>query len=91
MIGFYTEDGKEFSVPERQSVELVMDKSVQCASRGVVELENGEVRVFTVRRPGHADTKGNIRLIGEPMNQSFGVVVAGLVRLERDYITDITD
>lgn len=91
MISFYTEDGTEFAARERQSVELTLGKSTQCVSRGVVELENGEVRIFTVRRPDHADTKGNTRLIGEPMNQSFGVVVAGLTRLERDYITDITD
>lgn len=91
MISFYTEDGTEFTAPERQVVELVLDKSTQCVSRGVVELENGEVRIFTLRRPHHADTNGNTRLIGDPLHQSFGVAVAGLVQMERDYITEITE
>ena len=91
MISFYTEDGDEFAARERQRVELIMEKSSQCSSRGVVELENGEVRVFTIRRPGHENLNGHTRLIGEPMAQPFGVVVANLVRMETDWITDITD
>ena len=90
MISFYTENGEESTARERQCVELVMGKSSQCASRGVVELENGEVRVFTIRRPGHENQNGHTRLIGEPMAQPFGVVVANLVRMEADWITDIT-
>ena len=90
MANFYTEDGSEFMTRERQRVELIMGKSTQCASRGVVELENWEVRVFTIRRPGHENLNGHTRLISEPMAQPFGVVVATLVRMEMDWITDIT-
>lgn len=90
MFDFYTEDGQKFSVRERQAVELILGNSTQCVSRGVVELENGEVRIFTLRRRGHEDLHGNTRLIGDPLHQSFGEVVAGLTRMEHDYITDIT-
>lgn len=90
MFDFYTENGQKFSAPERQAVELILGKSTQCVSRGVVELENGEVRIFTLRRPHHADTNGNTRLIGDPLHQSFGEAVAGLTRMEHEHITEIT-
>jgi hypothetical protein len=56
-----------------------------------VELEGGEVRIVTVRHSGQENLKGHTRLVSEPMAESFGVVVARLVQMERDFITDITD
>lgn len=91
MIGFYTEDGDEFSGCGVRKVELTLGGSHQCAARGVVELENGEVRIYTIRRSDHADLNGNTRLISEPLRQSFGVAVAGLTRMEYDFITSIMD
>lgn len=90
MISFYAEDGKVFSGRDIHRLELTLGYSTQCAARGVVEMADGTVRIYTIRRPEHADLNGNTRLISEPLRQSFGVAVARLTQMERDYITDIT-
>jgi hypothetical protein len=91
MIDFHTEDGEYFSGTEVRRVKLILGKSTQCAFRGVVELEGGEVRIVTVRHSGQENLNGHTRLVSAPMAESFGVVVARLVQMERDFITDITD
>jgi DNA replication initiation complex subunit (GINS family) len=89
---FYTEKGdEEISGPFNRRIELVLGKSEKYVSRGVVEMADGTVRIFTVRELGRRNLKGRTHLISEPVEQSFGMAVVGLTRMEHSFITEVVE
>ncbi|MBD3004601.1 hypothetical protein [Streptomyces sp. 5-10] len=88
MLGFWYEDGTKVTVDVLRRTEFVTGKAkMQYASRGVVELADGTVRIFGVRHK--PDRHGHYHTVGEAGEwQDYESTVAGLRRFEEQWITE---
>lgn len=90
MQGFhFEEDGSKVTLGIVRQKEFILGNAkMQMASRGVVELSDGTVRIFSVRRGHNPNMRGHFKTLGEPLRQSFDEAVSGLRELESWWITE---
>lgn len=93
MKGFrHDESGDEVASEAVRIKQFILGRAkMQMESRGVVELTDGTVRVFNVRRPHNPNSKGHLKTLGDPLNRSFDDAVEGLLEFESWWITEEVD
>lgn len=88
---FYKDSGGPVEAKEIRVKEFVTGKAhMQVKSLGVVELEDGTVRIFHIRHDHNPHPRG-FRVVGEAWDKSFGEVVDDLRTFEAQWITEELD
>lgn len=91
MEGFVFNDGSKVTADVLRQTRFILGKAkMQMSERGVVELSDGTVRVYSVFHDHHPGRNGVRRLVGEPFRWAlaYDEVVESLRAVEQQWITE---